>query len=180
MGVRSSNTRASHVLPCAPPSPRSLSGKGREKVENTTNTSKVWDIEHVPLYYRILDYIERNGPTKTSRLRDALKKDTEDIQNLLIYLQADDRIVGVKPAQVYIWALPETVRSTEEEILSRLSGRGYIGLEHAEICTGSNKDQRLFREGVLMRLVRKGKVETSITVDRSGIYYNLPEVKSDA
>ena len=138
-------------------------------MENTANTSKVWEDESAALCNRILDYIERNGPTKTSRLRDALKKDTEDITNLLGYLLAEDRIVGVKPAQVYIWALPETVRSAEEEILSKLSG---TELEREEICTGSNKNMRLFNEGVLMGLVRKGKV--AYYTNNFVAHYHLP------
>ena len=137
-------------------------------MENTANTSKVWEDESAALCNRILDYIERNGPTKTSRLRDVLKKDVDLIKYALDILQANEKIVGVKPAQVYFWALPMTVRSAEEEILSKLSG---TELEREEICTGSNKNMRLFKEGVLMGLVRKGKVAyyTNIVV-----HYHLP------
>lgn len=138
-------------------------------MENTANTSKVWEDESAALCNRILDYIERNGPTKTSRLRDVLKKDVDVIKYALDILQKNEKIIGVKPAQVYIWALPETVRSAEEEILSKLSG---TELEREEICTGSNKNMRLFKEGALMGLVRKGKV--AYYTNNFVVHYHLP------
>lgn len=138
-------------------------------MENTANTSKVWEDESAALCNRILDYIERNGPTKTSRLRDVLKKDVDLIKYALDILQANEKIVGVKPAQVYFWALPMTVRCTEDEILNMLSGGALL---REQICADSTKDWRLFNEGVLMGLVRKGKV--AYYTNNFVAHYHLP------